>query len=29
MKVILYMEISAGGFIAKNNDDTDWVTKTD
>ncbi len=27
MKVILYMAITANGFIAKNNDDTSWISK--
>ncbi len=27
MKVILYMAISANGMIAKNNDDTSWISK--
>lgn len=29
MKVTLYMAISADGFIAKKDDDTDWVSDTD
>jgi dihydrofolate reductase len=29
MKVILYMAITANGFIAKENDDTGWVTETE
>jgi len=29
MKVILYMAISTDGYIAKENDDTNWVTDTD
>jgi len=27
MKVILYMAITANGIIAKNNDDTNWISK--
>ena len=27
MKVTLYMAISTNGMIAKNNDDTSWITK--
>jgi len=27
MKVILYMAITANGFIAKNNDDTSWISR--
>lgn len=29
MKVILYMAITANGMIAKENDDTSWVTETE
>lgn len=29
MKVILYMAITINGFIAKENDDTSWVTETE
>ena len=29
MKVILYMAISADGFIARNNGDSDWVSEND
>jgi dihydrofolate reductase len=29
MKVILYMAISADGFIAKINGDSDWVSEAD
>ena len=29
MKVILYMAISVNGYIAKTNNDTDWVCETD
>ncbi len=29
MKVTLYMAISIDGFVAKNDDNTDWVSETD
>jgi dihydrofolate reductase len=29
MKVVLYMAITANGLIAKENDDTSWVTETE
>ncbi|PIN75848.1 hypothetical protein COV18_01560 [Candidatus Woesearchaeota archaeon CG10_big_fil_rev_8_21_14_0_10_37_12] len=29
MKVILYMAISANGYVAKEDDDTSWISKTE